>query len=155
MSFSELLSILKARGKVIAVTFAVVVFIVTLISLIMPKTYEASTSLLLNYKGVDPVSGSVLPTQLVPGYIATQIDVIRSRSVALKVVEDLKLDQDAALQNAFAESLQQGDIKVWAADKLVKSLIVRPSKKSSVIDIAFRGREPEYVAKVANAFADS
>lgn len=155
MSFNELLLILKARSKVIAITFTTVVLLLTLISFVMPKTYEASTSLLLNYKGMDPVTGNILPSQLMPGYIATQIDVIRSRSVALKVVEKLKLDQSASMQAKFAEKSEHGDIKVWIADRLIRNLIVRPSKKSSVIDIAFSGRDPNFVAMVANAFADA
>lgn len=155
MSFNELLLILKARSKIIAATFAVVVLIVTAISVLMPKTYEASTSLLLNYKGMDPVTGNILPSQLMPGYIATQIDVISSRSVALKVVEKLKLDQSPSMQDRFAETSDHGDIKVWLADMLVSNLIVRPSKKSSVIDIAFKGRDPNFVALVANAFAEA
>lgn len=155
MSFNELLLILKARSKIIAATFAAVVLLVTAVSVLMPKTYEASTSLLLNYKGMDPVTGNILPSQLMPGYIATQIDVIRSRSVALRVVDKLKLDQSSAMQARFAETSDHGDIKVWLADMLVGNLIVRPSKKSSVIDIAFKGRDPDFVALVANAFAEA
>lgn len=155
MSFNDLLLILKARRKIIAMVFAAVVLLAFIISIIMPKTYEASTSLLLNYKGMDPVSGNILPSQLMPGYIATQIDVIKSRNVAIKVVEKLKLDQDSVTKAEFDSAMEESDIKVWTADQLLKKLVVRPSKKSSVIDIVYRDTDPKFVAAVANAFAEA
>lgn len=155
MSFNELLLILKARKNVIAMTFGAVVLLALVVSLILPKTYEASTSLLLNYKGMDPVTGDILPSQLMPGYIATQIDVITSRNVAIRVVEKLQLDTYPEFQEQFKAATNEGEIKIWIADKLIKDLIVRPSKKSSVIDIVYRGVDPKFVTIVANTFAES
>jgi uncharacterized protein involved in exopolysaccharide biosynthesis len=45
---------------------------------------------LLNAKGVDPVTGVTLPGQLLPGYMATQVDIITSKNVALRVVDRLR-----------------------------------------------------------------
>jgi chain length determinant protein EpsF len=155
MSLNELFLILKARSRIIVITFVSIVGLALLISLLIPKTYEASTSLLLNYKGMDPVTGDILPSQLMPGYIATQIDVIGSRNVAIKVVEKLKLHKLDDNIEAFQSVTDEGDIKIWLADRLIKKLYVRPSKKSSVIDIAFKGSDPKFVAVVANAFAEA
>jgi uncharacterized protein involved in exopolysaccharide biosynthesis len=58
---------------------------------VLPKTYKATASVLLNYKGMDPVTGLTMPGQLLPGYMATQIDIISSKNVALRVVDRCKL----------------------------------------------------------------
>ena len=42
----------------------------------------------------------------------------------------------------------------WLADLLLKKLEVVPSRESSVVDISFKGADPQFVAAVSNAFAE-
>ena len=154
MTFNELILILKARWRIVAITFFVIVSTVTAISLILPKTYEAVASLILNYKGVDPVTGMTVPAQLMPGYMGTQIDIISSRNVALRVVKDLNLAGSPSVQAQFQKVANgQGDINIWLADRLLSNLEVRPSKQSSVLEVAFEGTDPDFAALIANGFA--
>lgn len=156
MNFTQFLLILKARIRIILVTFSLVVASTTVISLLLPKSYMATTSLVLNYKGMDPVTGVVLPAQLMPGYMATQVDIITSRNVAIKVVDQLKLTEAAAAQDQFqAATHGKGDIRTWLADQLLRKLDVKPSRESSVLEISFSGSDPDFAAAVANAFAIS
>ena len=137
MNLLQFFLILKARYKVIIVTFLVTVISATVVTLLLPKSYSATTSLLMNYKGMDPVTGVILPAQLMPGYMATQVDIIQSRNIALKVVEQLGLAKSEQAQEQFQEATQgKGDINNWLADLLLKKLDVRPSKESSVIEIS-------------------
>lgn len=156
MNFTQFILILKARAKIILIVLGLVVLATLAINLIMPKIYMATASLVLNYKGVDPVTGLTLPAQLMPGYMATQIDIITSRNVAIKVVELLKFTQSPAAQQQFQEATGgKGDIRAWFADKLLAGLEAKPSRESSVIEISFRGTDPEFAAAVTNAFADA
>jgi len=154
MNFTQFLLILKARAKIILVTFGITVMTTLVVSLLLPKSYMATTSLVLNYKGMDPVTGMALPAQLMPGYMATQIDIISSRNVAIKVVEQLKFAESAVAQEQFNDATEgKGDIKAFFADQLLKNLDVKPSRESSVIEISFKGSDPEFAAAIANAFA--
>lgn len=154
MNFSQLATILRARYKIILLTLAITVAATVAFSLILPKTYKASTTVLLNYKGTDPVSGRVLPAQLVTGYMATQIDIVTSRRVALKAVDNLGLADNPAFKQRFAAvSNGKGSIREWLADSLLKMVEVAPSRDSSLIEIAAKGNDPVFVATVANAFA--
>lgn len=154
MNFTQFLLILKARSKIILITFGLTVMATLVVSLILPKSYTATTSLVLNYKGMDPVTGLALPALLMPGYMATQIDIITSRNVAIKVVGQLKFAENPAAQEQFNNATQgKGDIKAWFADQLLKKLDVKPSRESSVIEISFNGADPDFAAAVANAFA--
>jgi polysaccharide biosynthesis transport protein len=101
MNFTQFLSILIARRKIIIITFLFTVLSATIVSLILPKTYTAATSLVLDYKGIDPITGVAVPSQLMPSYMATQIDVITSKNVALKVVEQLKLADSNTVKTQF------------------------------------------------------
>ncbi|HEX8605345.1 MAG TPA: chain length determinant protein EpsF [Pseudoduganella sp.] len=155
MNFTQLLLIFRARKKVVISTLLIVVLAALAVSLLLPKTYKASSTLLLNYKGVDPLTGVMMPGQLMPAYMATQIDIIGSRNVAIRVVERLQLANSPAVQEQFREATNGvGSINSWLAGLLLRKLDVTPSRESSVVDVAFSGSEPQFVAAVANAFAE-
>ena len=154
MNFTHLFLALRARYKIVLLILAVTVAAALAITAMMPKVYKASTSLVLNTKGVDPITGVTLPVQLMTGYVATQADIIRSKSVALKAVENLRLAESPAVQEQFREARGgQGSIKEWLAGLLLAKVDVEPSRDSSVLTINFRGNDPQFVAAVANAFA--
>lgn len=155
MNFAQFLLILRARKRVILLTLVVTVLSTVVVSLIIPKTYKATSSVLLNYKGVDPVTGLTMPGQLLPGYMATQIDIITSKNVALRVVDSLKLAQSPAVIAQFNEAADgKGTVRDWLADLLLKKLDIVPSRESSVVEISFKGSDPQFAAAIANAFAD-
>ena len=156
MNLKHLLIILFARAKlVLSIAFAVVL-VTLIVNLLTPKMYTATTSLVLNYKGLDPVTGLSMPAQLMPGFMATQVDIITSRNVAIKVVEDLKIAESPSAIKQFKEDAGgKGDIKAWFADKLLGGLEAKPSRESSVIEISFSGADPDFAATMANAFADA
>lgn len=156
MNLLQVLLILKARYKIILITFLVTVLTAIVVTLLLPKSYSATTSLLLNYKGMDPVTGMVLPAQLMPGYMATQTDIIHSRNIALKVVNQLELAKTAKAQDQFQKATKgHGDINNWLAGLLLSKLEVTPSKQSSLLDITFSSADPEFSAAVANSFAEN
>lgn len=153
MNFTHLFLALRARYKIVIAILAVTVAAALAITLALPNVYRASTSLVLNTKGVDPITGMTLPVQLMSGYVATQADIIRSKSVALKAVENLRLAENPAVQQQFRDANGQGDIKDWLANLLLAKIEVEPARDSSVLTINFRGEDPTFVAGVANAFA--
>jgi chain length determinant protein EpsF len=156
MNFTQFLLILRARYKIILGTLFVVVATTVTIALLLPKTYTATTALVLNYKGTDPVTGLTLPSQLMPGYMATQVDILNSMTVALKVVDDLKLTDSAVVKQQFADATGgHGDIRNWLADLLSKNLDVEPSTSSSVLSVNYKATDPQFAAAMANAFSEA
>lgn len=155
MNFSQFLLVLQARKLILIVTLCATVLTTLAVSLILPKTYKATASVLLNYKGMDPVTGMTMPGQLMPGYMATQVDIISSKNVALRVVDTLGLAKNPAVVEQFKEASDgKGTVRDWLADLLLKKLDVAPARESSVVEISFRGADPTFAAAVANAFAD-
>lgn len=155
MNFHQFLLVLRARKWILITTLALTVGATLVVSLLLPKTYKGTASVLMNYKGVDPLTGMTMPGQLLPGYIATQIDIITSKNVALRVVDQLKLAQSPAVVAQFEEATDGvGNVRDWLADLLLTKLEILPSRESSVVDISFKGSDPQFVAAVANAFAD-
>lgn len=153
MSFVQFLLILMARKWTIAITFVLVTAAALALSLLLPKEYAAVASVVVDVKPMDPIAGVVLPTAT-QSMMATQIDVLTSQRVALKVVKALGLEQSAiARENFLDDTGGQGALDVWLAKLLLKNLEVRPSRESTVIDIRYMGSDPKFAAGVANAFA--
>ena len=156
MRLSQILAILVARRWIALWVFFLTVLVTTLLSFLLPKTYTASTTVVVNAKGADPVTGQMLPAALMPGYMATQFDIIASRNVALKVVDKLQIAQNPTAQAKFLEATDgKGDIRDYYADQFLQGLEVKPSRESSVIEISYRGPDPGFAAALANAFADA
>ncbi len=156
MSFYQFLTVLKARKAIALFAFSVTVLSAVAISLILPKTYESSTALVVNYKGADPVTGNQIPNQLIPGYLATQVDIISSPNVALKVVDKLELYTNPEVVDSFYEATEgRGDIRNWLAEALLENLTVTPSRESSVITLEYASNNPESAAMLANTFAEA
>jgi len=161
MNFRELPAILRARARTIAIIAVLTLFGAVVASVLIPKSYKASTTLILNYKGADHVTGSGTPAQAATGYfstyVATQIDIIRSETVAVGVVKRLRLTEYPIYQVLYAKSPNHGTgsarFAQWIAARLLAELQVKPSHDSSVLTISFSDTNPQFAATIANAFS--
>jgi len=154
LNLTQLLLIFKARFLAFLITFLVVFGLVAGITFMLPKSYTASTSIVINYKGVDPVTGFAVPAQLMASYLTTQMGVITSHKVALKAVDKLGITEAGVIKQSFQEQTKGvGDIRDWAADFLVQNLSVLPDPKSNIIDITYKSRDPLFSKQVADTFA--
>ena len=155
MSLAQFLLILLARWKALVATFLIVVLGTLAISLLLPKQYSATTTLVVDFKGMDPVLGMMLPAQLMPGYMATQVDIIQSHKVAVDVVKALQLADNPVAREQWREATDgQGTPEDWYADVLLRKLDVKPSRESNVVEISWTGSDPKFAAIVSSAFAD-
>ncbi len=155
MNLIQFLIILRARIWVVLSIFLVAVATTTLVTIfLLPNEYTATTSLVVDSKAKDQFTGQLMPIQLLPGYMATQTDILLSRKVALTVVDNLKLTESPGTHEQFMEATEgKGNIRDWLADLLLLKLNVQPSLESSVIKVSFTGTDPKFAALVANAFA--
>ncbi len=154
MNFTQFLLILNARKWIILGVLLFTVALTVAVSLWLPKEYTATTALIIDSKSKDPFTGQLLPSQMFPGYMATQLDIIQSSQVAHKVVSDMKLADSPGIREKFMETTEgKGTIEQWLGELLLAKLEVKPSRESSVITIGFTGTDPQFSAAIANAFA--
>jgi chain length determinant protein EpsF len=154
MKFHQLYLVLKARRTIVIATMLLTVASAGILSIVLPKAYRATATLVLNEKSLDPVSGAPFPSSLSSDYRATQIEVIGNISVALRVVDRLKLADIPELKERFYDDTDgKGNIRRWIAELLLKNLSVLPARDSSVLELSFTGVDPDFAAAVANAFA--
>lgn len=156
MTFQQFLLILRARRLAVFFTLLVVVGGTIVGSLFWPKRYTATATVVVDFKGVDPILGIMMPSTMMPTYLSTQVDIIKSHKVALGAVKLLRVaDSPVARQQFLDEVNGRGKIEDWLADLLLKNLEVEPGKESSLIEVSFKASDPEFAALVANAFVDA
>ncbi len=156
MDVQQFFLILRARWRIFAATLFGLVLIVLIGSLLWPKTYTGIVTVVVDAKGTDPITGAILPSDMLPGFTATQVDIITSHNVALKVVDRLKLTDSPVVQDLFNEDTGgQGSIRDWLADQILLKLDVRPSRESNSINIQFNADDPAFAADMANAFGEA
>jgi polysaccharide biosynthesis transport protein len=162
MSLQQLLIIFKARIWLVIVYLVFTMSVTLGLSLMMSKKYVASTSLVLDQPGINPITRESLPIQVTASYMATQSDIIKSPAVSLLVVDILGLKQDKTYQDSFQKDKLGGDFHKldreftqWIAEGLIKELEVLPSRESSILSISITDKDPEFAAKVANAYAQA
>ncbi|CAN7186153.1 chain length determinant protein EpsF [Polaromonas sp. LjRoot131] len=157
MTLHQFLLILRARYAVALLVILLAISAALAISLVLPKKYTAQTAVLVDIRTPDPVAGGApLQGVVAPSYMATQVDIIGGDRVAQRVVKMLKLDENPRTKERWLEATEgRGTLEGWIADSLQKRLDVRPARESNVINITYKGSEPEESANVANAFAQA
>lgn len=156
MTIQQLFLILRAHVRLIGGVLAGVVVLTMLASLVLPRKYTAQTAVVVDVRGTDPIQGAAMQGAVIPGYLATQVDIIASERVARRVVALLKLDQSTDLTARWqGDTGGAGSFDDWLVRMLAAGLTVKPSRESSVLAIGYTGADPAFAALVANAFAQA
>ena len=156
MTLYQFFLILRARYRIILMVLVFALVAALAVSLLIPKKYTAQTSLLIDARTPDPIAGAGMSGVIPPSYMATQVDIIGGDLVAQRVVKMLKLDEDEETKLAWQKATQgKGSLDSWIAKDLQSGLLVQPARESNVINITYKGRNADSVARVANAFAQA
>ena len=111
MTLGQFLSILRARWWVVALVLGLTVATTVVVSLLLPKQYKAVASVVVDSKP-DPVSAVIYGGMASPAFMATQVDIIQSERVALRVVRNLKLNENPQVRQQWQDEADgQGTIE--------------------------------------------
>lgn len=154
MNLQQFLLALRGRSRLFFWILTGTVVAALAVSLIMPKTYVGTVSVIVDAKegqSLSPAS-SAMPASQQIGYMQTQVDIIQSEAVARKVVRQLNLAANPEVQEVFNEENVQGTIEDWLVAGLLQKLKVSTTQ-SRVIQISYPSEDAKAAATVANTFA--
>ena len=155
MTFLQFLSILRARKWLALLVFALVVSTTLATSLLLPKNYTASASVVVDFKP-DPLTAGLYGSSPPLALMATQVDVINSERVALRAIRTLKLADSPKVREQWQEATKgEGNIELWMVELFHRQMLVLPSRESSVITVTYRSPDPRFAAAMANAFVQA
>jgi polysaccharide biosynthesis transport protein len=181
----DYLRVILKRRWLIAAVFLVLVASVTISNLLMDPVYQATTQIL-----IDKENPNVVNVEEVLGmnaadreYYQTQYEILKSKSLALKVIKDLDLKNSpefAPKNGGFSLTAVTSSVLEWIkgitssaeeaenpADKnfnpdheynsiigaYLARLNVSPIRNSRLVDVSFEGGDPSIVARIANTHA--
>lgn len=138
--------------------------------LITPKEYLASATVQIERKSAAPVLSdqNTWDNYWNIEFYPTQYELLRSRGLAERVVRNLDLTRDRSAEGAAraataaakgpaapASAADDAAALGAAAQGLLGGLSVDPIRNTSLVRIGYRSKDPEYAARVANAFAEA
>ncbi len=153
LSPMQILTILRAyRTTTLLIVIAISVVMAGLIKL-MPKTYVATTTMMVNPEGNDPLAsnpGTATPTF---NYMSTESQLMLSPEVLLPVIDKLNLTQDKSYTAGY--SGDGSTLRDWVRENLIKSLDIQLGAfGSQLIYVSASARNPWLAAQIANTLAD-
>jgi chain length determinant protein EpsF len=154
MNFHQFLLALRGRLWVFLSLMAATVLAAIVVTILMPKTYDATVSVLVDNRDEQMINQQITPARQQLGYMQTQVDIIQSQRVARQVVKDLHLAENDAVVADWKKSGGKGTPEDYVAQGLLSKLKVEVSQ-SSVIGITYSASNSKFAADVANAFADA
>jgi uncharacterized protein involved in exopolysaccharide biosynthesis len=153
LSLAQLFAIVWAHRKRSLLIALSIVVLAGAVSKMLPKTYSASASLMVNYEINDPLGGREFPIGLLGSYMSTQVALMQSSEVLQPVVDRLGLTENpkyAAGHRGGEETLRE-----WVERKLSKNLSIEQGRfGSQLIYITYTAGDPVEAAAVANAVAE-
>lgn len=153
LSLAQLWAIARAHRWQTILIAAAIVTLTAGVTKIMPKTYAATATLMVNYENNDPLARAV-QTGPVPAYISTEMELMQSSAVLLPVVDKLNLTADKNYSAGYRSGA--GDPRDWAKDALSKGLEVEQGRfGSQLIYVTASARDPVRAASIANSVADT
>ena len=155
ITLTQLFNILRAHAWWIAVwTLGCGLLAGVVSKLVLPRTYDATASLLIDYQVEDPAtSNRDFPSMLAASYLATQVDLLQGPKVLLTVVEKLGLARDPDYTKGYTGEAGQGGLNDYVASAVSRNLTVSTYKDSRLVHITYRAKSREAAAQVANTVA--
>ena len=172
MKFGQFLVILRARSRLIFTTILVTLAATAAITLLLPKRYDATASVVINPRSATPVGAANAEfPRSAESIVSTHLDILDSPNVALRVVDTLKLQDNPQAVALLAAAGPLGKIKEqlsnllsneqaepsrsardWMANRLLRHLKLTVGRDSRLIKVTYSSPDPEFSAAAANAF---
>jgi capsular exopolysaccharide synthesis family protein len=165
---AELRAMAWRRRGMIGVLLAFAVIAGLVITLLMTPMFRATTTVRIDNESLQVVEGqevtplvSVMDTDR---YINTQMEVLQSSSMALRVADSLNLAQNDEFLSEAGIGPLPGDIpeaqavnarRQIIAEILREGVSAEVAQRNRIASIQFDSRSPVYAARIANAYAEN
>lgn len=163
MGLTELFAVLKFRKAIILWSLFVGALVAAVLALVLPTRYMSSSLVQVDSIQRNAITGLVEPRVKVAEFLGQQAAVASSRTVALKVIDDLTAEgflvlsdyREQWIKETGGELVAGNDLKSWAADQLLEDLSVTATDLGSTLELTYSAGRPAEAARISNAFASA
>jgi chain length determinant protein EpsF len=153
---SRFLSVMQARFWSALWIYALTVGTTVVVALWLPNRYATTATIVADQNRPEPASESVYDGTDPTAFMATQVDILKSNRVALRVIKQLRLTEDAATRAQWMRATEGvGSFELWLAEGLQFRVDVKASHESNVITVGYEAGDPVGAAKMTNAFVQA
>lgn len=155
IDFARFLRVLHEWRWLILAATALGLILAVLVTLLTTPLYRARVSLEVNPPRVEIMadqSKDMVSDASPWDFVATQVGLLKSTSVAQRVVEDLNLANNPSFANQDSDPairLRQ------ATQKVAKNLTVTPPAEGNLVTFSYVSESPQLAAQIANAYANA
>jgi uncharacterized protein involved in exopolysaccharide biosynthesis len=144
-------SIIRAHARLSIIIAVAIIVLSAVIIKLLPKTYAAQATVLVNYETNDPQRQ--VPAELFASYMLTQVELIQSRDVLQTVIDKLNLANDPEFvpENRTGVATPND----WAEKKLRSNITIEQGKGIELLYVTATSRDRNKAATIANAIVDA
>jgi succinoglycan biosynthesis transport protein ExoP len=174
ITLQDLFRVIRRRRRIIGLSVVAVLLAGVLYCVFCTRRYDAVADLAINPEGSNALDMGEITANLGAGglgfeeKLGTQVRILKSKSLAWAVIEDLRLDRDPSLNNrddrfhfgtpACASSYRTinqipANCREIILDSFAKSLTVESIPRTQAVEITFRSANPEVAREVVNHLA--
>lgn len=159
------LSLVRRNTLLIAVIVGAVLALAIVATVLQAPRYAAHARIQINDQN-DKVLGSEMEVSTTSDagwdterFLNTQLDILRSRGLALRIADKLKLQEDPKFFEAMQEDLPNATAtpaqkREQVVAMLASGMKVELPESSRIATISFSSTDPEQSARLANAYAE-
>lgn len=149
--------LLVRRWWLAALVTALVVALAGAYVVVAPKTWRASTRVLLDPRDKQLVGADVNKPQysIEAGWTETRAELVKSHGVLAAVVEREHLTDDAEVIGSGADGLGPDALAARAVRNLAEMVLVERPKENNLIDVTVTSKSPEKSARLSRAVAQA
>jgi len=153
LSQAQILSIVRAYRVHAAIIAGVFLLATAMFTKILPKTYMATATLMVNTESNDPLAAGQAPATQFFSYMSTEVQLMQSAEVLLPVIDKLDLTSNKDYTAGYRGN--GSDLREWVKENLIKDLDIELGAASSqLIYLNAFARNPYLAAQLANTVAD-
>jgi uncharacterized protein involved in exopolysaccharide biosynthesis len=151
----QLWAMLRANLLWIAAFALGLTVLTAVVTMALPRTYQATAGVLISYEAKDPLTGRDVASFLAPSYLSTQLDLLRGRELLLDVVDRLGWAKDPERAKGYEGAGGEDGLRQYLAHGLGQRLSIETHKDSRLVSVGYSDRDPAVAAQVANLVAQA
>jgi succinoglycan biosynthesis transport protein ExoP len=152
LSVAQIIAILLAYWKQIVVIILATTVVGAVIIKLLPKTYTATVTLIVNSDVKDALAGRDFPVEMIANYVSTQIELMTSPIVLQPVIQKLDLVDDKDFTAGFSGSADA--LREFVQKNLAASIQVERGIGGQLLYVSAAAKNAGKAADIANALAE-
>ena len=163
LDLKEFMTVLSRRKRLVLVTTLATLLLALIATLLMKPVYRADSTIKVERNAAGSNTSDILKTEVSRSdrdYFETQIQLLQTKTLARRVIDELKLDTNNVPVSFFSKiknSISGTSEEIKKQDEMdilfLEGLTVKPIATSQLLKISYDSSNPQLAAEISNTVA--